>query len=205
MRTRTIVVLIALGAALLLREVLAGDDGDQVVAANSSPSVPAQAAPAPRRSTTTITTVETTTTAPESTTTTTAAPEEGFHDDAGEAQEAIEGYWESLPDPANSDLPPEVFDEVTTIGREVVAADVTGEGRDKYPEFFGGSPGKSWFKDFVIHTAGARSTGGGTDQAAVTVVWSAQPIAGGPPFDHHTSVVHVVVRDGRWVPEKLLS
>jgi hypothetical protein len=83
--------------------------------------------------------------------------------------------WAHISDPANSDLPPDLFAELSALGTDVVRADTTGVGRDRWPGYWAvTASGRAdpCCSDMVIHAVGAFPDPGNHDAVRVTVVWS---------------------------------
>jgi hypothetical protein len=118
-----------------------------------------------------------------------------------EGRQEVESYRRDLADPAHSDLPPPLFARLTELGTRVQLAYLTGVGREEFPGYFGRDAVPALYTDVHIESAGARSRNGRRDAADVTVAWSGRPTDGGPPVDHHTTVVLLVSRDGDWQPQ----
>jgi hypothetical protein len=113
-----------------------------------------------------------------------------------------EDVWQHLSDPANSNLPPEVFAATTRVAAEVVRADATGEGRDRWPGYWADADGTRasvCCSRVEIHAAGADADEADPDLVQALVIWSGwdsddQVIA------EATAVVALVRQGGTWVP-----
>jgi hypothetical protein len=80
-----------------------------------------------------------------------------------------------LNDPANSDLPADTFAEVTQLAADIVRADATGQGRDRWPDY--------WDTDvradpcctaITVLAVGAYTDPSSADAVRVTVVWASE-------------------------------
>jgi hypothetical protein len=86
-----------------------------------------------------------------------------------------EELWAHISDPANSDLPSELFAELSQLGIDYVRADATGEGRDRWPDHWPeGARADPCCTDITIHAAGASRDPAMHDLVLVTVVWSSE-------------------------------
>lgn len=79
-----------------------------------------------------------------------------------------------LSDPANSDLPPALFTELSELGVDVVRADATGVGRERWPEYWRSPTGRAapCCTGVVVHAAGAAAHPSGDGTVHVTVLWT---------------------------------
>lgn len=116
-----------------------------------------------------------------------------------------------ISDPASSDLDLETWEETTAVAAEVVTADLTGEGRDRWPGYWeiasdlpSNDPGgaRPAYQDLRILGVGA-SAGPADGVVAVMVLWSATPTdpLADPPagIPNHVILLHVG-DDGGWEP-----
>lgn len=113
---------------------------------------------------------------------------------------AKRGAWARLSDPGRSDLGPELARSLARLGTAVLRADLTGEGRDVFGDYWAGDQRGPCCRRLEVHAAGASRQPGAEGVARVTVVWSADPVAGAERLVERTTVVHLALRDGRWVP-----
>ena len=86
-----------------------------------------------------------------------------------------------LSDPANSDLPPELFAQLTELGVAVVRADATGMGREQWPEYWDRAPGARadhCCSKIVVQAASSSTHPSGDGTVDVVVLWraAAEPI-----------------------------
>lgn len=108
--------------------------------------------------------------------------------------------WAQLSDPGRSDLGPELARSLSRLGVAVLRADLTGEGRDAFGDYWAGDRRGPCCRRLEVHAAGASRLPGAEGMARVTVVWSADPLAGSERLVERTTVVHLALREGRWVP-----
>jgi len=149
----------------------------------------------PRTSIPTTETSSTTTSTTKITHVVTGDPEELA---SGRAE--LDRYRQQLADSASSDLPPDLYVQLSDLGSRVEVAYLTGVGREEWPGYFGRDDVAPQWRDVQVLAAGARSRNGATDAVDVTVVWSGQPVGGGPAVDGHISIVLLVSRNGFWQP-----
>jgi hypothetical protein len=108
--------------------------------------------------------------------------------------------WAQLSDPGRSDLGPELARSVSRLGVAVLRADLTGEGRGAFGDYWAGDRRGPCCRRLEVHAAGASRQPGVEGMAQVTVVWSAERADGGERLVERTTVVHLALREGRWVP-----
>lgn len=113
---------------------------------------------------------------------------------------ADEDLWSHISDPANSDLPPDVFNEVTQLGVDLVRTDATGHRRGRWPEYWrhgASARAAECCTDVVIHAAGGFTDPANPDVVNVTVVWGAREARAGS-----VRVTNVALRrtDEGWSP-----
>jgi hypothetical protein len=133
-----------------------------------------------------------------STTTTAEAADDPVESASGRAE--LDRYRQQLANPVSSDLPPDLFAELTDLGTRVEIAYLTGVGREEWPGYFGPDNVAPLWRDVQVAAAGARSRNGATDAVEVTVVWSRQPVDAGAVVEGHISVVLLTLRNGTWQP-----
>lgn len=84
--------------------------------------------------------------------------------------------WDHINDPANSDLPPDLFAELTQLAIDIVRADATGHGRDRWPHHWTNDThdarAEPCCTDIAIHAAGAYTHPTAPDVIEVTVIWT---------------------------------
>lgn len=108
--------------------------------------------------------------------------------------------WARLSDPSRSDLAPELARSLSKVGVAVLRADLTGEGRDAFGDYWAGDRRGPCCRRLEVHAAGASRQPGVDGVARVTVVWSAYPVGGDARLVERTTIAHLALRDGRWVP-----
>lgn len=114
-----------------------------------------------------------------------------------------EGQGESrgaLARPVGPGLPPALTEEVQAVAAEVLRADVTGEGRGAFGDFWGEGVYRPCCRDVVVHAAVARAMEGREGAVVVSMVWSAERLDAGPPREGVETDVYLAERDGRWAP-----
>ena len=188
---------VALVAALVLA-ARAGDgggrdDGERVAA--GADQAGGQALQAPGNLPTTASTAGASTS---SSTTTSLAVEIEVEDE--DFTPAKQGAWARLSDPGRSDLGPELARSLSRLGVAVLRADLTGEGRDAFGDYWAGDRRGPCCRRLEVHAAGASRQPGTEGMARVTVVWSADALAGGERLVERTTVVHLAQREGRLMP-----
>jgi hypothetical protein len=108
-------------------------------------------------------------------------------------------YFARLNEPANSDLAPDVARELAALASRFLEADVTGEGRTGFGDYWGGATDGAWARGVVILAAGAERHLGRTDVADVAVIWSARRLDGGT-VSEQTTVVSFARHGDSWQP-----
>lgn len=94
-----------------------------------------------------------------------------LNDDGGLANDAL---FARLSDPANSDLPPALFAELSELGVAVVRADATGIGRQHWPEYWdraSGARADPCCSKIVVQAASAATHPSEDGTVQVTVLW----------------------------------
>ncbi|MFN2504755.1 MAG: hypothetical protein ABR540_11140 [Acidimicrobiales bacterium] len=113
---------------------------------------------------------------------------------------AKRGAWAQLSDPGRSDLGPELARSLSRLGVAVLRADLTGEGRAAFGDYWAGDRRGPCCRRLEVHAAGASRQPGVEGMAQVTVVWSAERADGAGRLVERTTVVHLALEEGRWVP-----
>lgn len=88
---------------------------------------------------------------------------------------STEELWADIADPNASDLPREVFHAAADVATAVVIADTTGDGRDRWPDYWRGQRSEPCCQDVTIHAAGARSHPEHPRDVLATVAWTGLP------------------------------
>ena len=109
-------------------------------------------------------------------------------------------YLARLNDPARSDLPPQTAATLAQLGADVVRADLSGEGRERFPGYWSSAAAAATARctDVVIEAAGAASLPGSTG-SRVAVVWSG--VCGSVRSTERTTVVYFADIAGQWRPQ----
>ena len=189
-------LLVAVVAAIVLAARAGGSGGradggrvavgaDQAGQAQQSPGTPPASASTPSSSTS-------------SSTTTSLAVEIEIEDE--DFTPAKRATWARLSDPGRSDLDPELARSLSRLGVAVLRADLTGEGRAAFGDYWAGDRRGPCCRRLEVHAAGASRQPGVEGMAQVPVVWSAERADGGERIVERTTVVHLALREGRWVP-----
>lgn len=190
-------LLVAVAAAIVLAGRAGGGggraDGGRVAAgadqaggeARQSPGTPPASASTPSSSTS-------------SSTTTSLAVEIEIEDE--DLTPAKRAAWAQLSDPGRSDLGPELARSLSRLGVAVLRADLTGEGRAAFGDYWAGDRRGPCCRRLEVHAAGASRQPGVEGMAQVTVVWSAERADGGERLVERTTVGHLALREGRWGP-----
>lgn len=89
--------------------------------------------------------------------------------------------------------------ELVALGWALVRADLTGRGREKWPEYFPGEPSRSRYTRLRMRAAVARQITDHADLANVIVIWTGTD-PGGRKIPQEQTVL-CLSRDGaRWRP-----
>lgn len=118
-------------------------------------------------------------------------------DDGGLANDELFAH---LSDPANSDLPPELFAELSKLGAAVVRADATGIGREQWPEYWDRVPAPRadpCCSEIVVHAASATTDLSRDGVAQVMVLWKG---GAAPVENERVSFVHLQRTPAGWEP-----
>jgi hypothetical protein len=94
-------------------------------------------------------------------------------------------------------LPSDLEQRLDQLGRAVWLADLTGQGRTRWPRYFTIS-GASGYSSIRIQAAAARGTGPG--RAAVTLLWAGTSPAGDPEVGLPGTVLLAQQGNGSWEP-----
>jgi hypothetical protein len=128
----------------------------------------------------------------------TPAPRTGASDEA--APEGQAGADQALPRPVGPALPEVLAQEVKAVATAVLRADVSGEGREQFGDYWGEDLYRPCCRDVVVHSAVARPVEGREATVVVSMEWSAERLDAGPPRDEVETDVYLVERAGSWVP-----
>jgi hypothetical protein len=165
-------LLLAVVAAIALAARAGGSgdraDGGRVAAGADQAGARAQQSPGTPQSTTASTARPSTS----SSTTTSLAVEIEIEDE--DFTPAKRAAWAQLSDPGRSDLGPELARSVSRLGVAVLRADLTGEGRGAFGDYWAGDRRGPCCRRLEVHAAGASRQPGVEGMAQVTVVWSAE-------------------------------
>jgi hypothetical protein len=115
--------------------------------------------------------------------------------------------YKSLNDPKRSGLDPKLASQLAALGTQVVKADVTGVGRNAFPNYWAGGDYRPCCQSVVIHAAGARPSGTRAGMVQVIVAWSAQRANNGPSLDNQVETITFGKVGSNWepVPPQYLS
>lgn len=189
-------LLVAVVAAIAARAGGSGGPADRERVAASADQAGARAQQSP--GTPQPTTVSTARPWTSSSTTTSLAVEIEIEDE--DFTPAKRAAWAQLSDPGRSDLDPELARSLSRLGVAMLRADLTGEGRGAFGDYWAGDRRGPCCRRLEVHAAGARRQPGVEGMAQVTVVWSAERADGGERLVERTTVVHLALREGRWGP-----
>ncbi len=104
--------------------------------------------------------------------------------------------------PVGPGLPPELAEQAQVVAAEVLRADVSGEGRERFGDYWGEDLYRPCCRDVVVHTSVARAVEGREAMVVVSLVWSAERVDAGPPREQVETDVYLIERDGTWVPTR---
>ena len=107
-----------------------------------------------------------------------------------------------LSDPANSDLPPALFAELSELGVAVVRADATGIGRKQWPKYWERRPtsrADPCCSNIAVQAASAATHPSGDGSVKVTVLWKD---ALASAATERVSFVHLHDTGSGWEPAK---
>jgi hypothetical protein len=82
----------------------------------------------------------------------------------------------------------------------VVEGDVTGVGRDVYPDYWAGGQYRPCCQSITVHAAGARRSGAHPGAVDVIVAWSAQRLNNGPALNDQTETITFRQLGSEWRP-----
>jgi hypothetical protein len=94
-------------------------------------------------------------------------------------------------------LPPAVEQRLDQLGRAVFLADLIGQGRNRWPQYFT-TAGASGYTSVRIQAAAARATA--PNHAAVTLLWAGTSPAGDPEVGLPGTVLLAQQGNGTWEP-----
>lgn len=104
--------------------------------------------------------------------------------------------------PVGPGLPPELAEQAQAVATEVLVADVSGEGRERFDGYWGEDLYRPCCREVEVHTSVARAVEGRDGMVVVSLVWSAERIDAGPPREQVETDVYLIERDGTWVPTR---
>ena len=114
-----------------------------------------------------------------------------------------QGLHAAISDPRASDLPLRLFRRLSRLATEIVIADATGAGRQRWPRYWGDLTARAepCCASITIHAAGSTRDPDHREAALARVVWS-----GGSRDDqelrNQVSIVRLVHQRGGWRPEQ---
>ncbi|MER5352591.1 hypothetical protein ABT093_19940 [Kitasatospora sp. NPDC002551] len=218
MRTKRSIIVPAAGAAVLLAAGLALIvPGSSPHGAAHSPAGVPTAAPEPPAAGTTAsaTTTPATATAPPTSeapspeaTATTATPAAQLPSGAAAAGDGPQGdpaIQAALNAQHPSDLPAETAEQLSALARAVWTAEATGEGRQRWPDYFPavqGAGGRPYFyTGFRVQAAIAHTAKGDREHAAVDLLWAGTSPTG-EYGDHRPATLSFTLVNGTWEPRR---
>ncbi|MET9396132.1 hypothetical protein [Kitasatospora sp. NPDC002965] len=104
-----------------------------------------------------------------------------------------------------SDLPAETAQQLSTLARDVWTAEATGEGRQRWPDYFpvvqgvGGRP--YFYTGFRVQATIAHTAKGDPEHAAVDLLWAGTSPTG-EYGDHRPALVTFTLVNGTWEPRR---
>jgi hypothetical protein len=108
--------------------------------------------------------------------------------------------YKTLNDPKQSGLDPRLAARLAGQGAQIVTADVTGVGRDAYPDYWAGGNYRPCCSAITIHAAGARRSATHPNLIDVIVAWSAQRLNHGPALTNQTETITLRQTGPDWRP-----
>ena len=90
-------------------------------------------------------------------------------------------------------------EEAVAVAERVLRADLAGEGREEFADYWGEGLYRPCCTEVVVHSGVARPTGR-AETVVVSLVFSARRLDAGVPLEQAGSDVYLVRRDGGWLP-----
>lgn len=90
-------------------------------------------------------------------------------------------------------------EEAVAVAERVLRADLVGEGREEFADYWGEGLYRPCCTEVVVHSGVARPTGR-PETVVVSLVFSARRLDAGVPLEQAGSDVYLVRRDGAWLP-----
>jgi hypothetical protein len=103
-------------------------------------------------------------------------------------------------DPKRSGLDPKLAGRLAALGTKVVEGDVTGVGRDAYPDYWAGGQYRPCCQSITVRAACARRSGAHPGAIDVIVIWSAQRLNNGPALNDQTETITFRQLGSEWRP-----
>ncbi|MFB7376565.1 hypothetical protein ACFC6U_01740 [Kitasatospora purpeofusca] len=104
-----------------------------------------------------------------------------------------------------SDLPAETAEQLSTLARAVWTAEATGEGRQRWPDYFPAVQGVSgrpyFYTGFRVQAALAHTVKGDREHTAVDLLWAGTSPTG-EYGDHRPATVSFTLVNGTWEPRR---
>ncbi|MGV9268113.1 hypothetical protein ACWDRR_26010 [Kitasatospora sp. NPDC003701] len=219
MRTKRSIAVPAAGAAVLLAAGLAlivpGSSPHSTAHSPATTPTAAQAPPAPNSnpSPTATASAATVTVPPTSeapspepaAATTPAAQVPSGVAAAGDGPQGDAAIQAALNAQRASDLPAETAQQLSALARDVWTAEATGEGRQRWPDYFpavqgvGGRP--YFYTGFRVQATIAHTAKGDPEHAAVDLLWAGTSPTG-EYGDHRPALVTFTLVNGTWEPRR---
>ena len=113
----------------------------------------------------------------------------------------------NLNNPKQSGLNPKLASQLANLGTKVVVADVTGIGRELFPDYWANGQYRPCCDAIQIQGAGSRASGAHPGYIDVIVAWSARRLNGGPPLTRQVETItfHKVGANWQPVPPQYLN
>ena len=102
--------------------------------------------------------------------------------------------------PVGPSIPSDRSDKAQAVATEVLRADVSGEGRERFAGYWGEDLYRPCCHNVVVHASVARALEGREEAVVVSMVWSAEALGAGPPREQVQTDIYLVERDGSWAP-----
>lgn len=101
--------------------------------------------------------------------------------------------------PVGPALSGEIADEALATAERVLRADLVGEGREDFGDYWGQGLYRPCCSEVVVHSGTVRPAGR-PEAVVVSLVFSARRVDAGVPLEQASSDIHLVRRDGGWIP-----
>ncbi|WUS97727.1 hypothetical protein OHA46_14030 [Streptomyces sp. NBC_00708] len=140
---------------------------------------------------------------------TTAAPSPSPSPSASKDGDALAGtvsdavLQRALQQSRQANIPPTLEKRLVDLGGKVLLADVTGEGRKAYPDYFMGQPATDRWQKCRIRAGVAERYDNRADAALIHLVWDGTSPEGEHDDRRPATVLLVRDGDGTWAPQSI--